>query len=156
METTDFSVGVVLEGDHSLALAFTDHGILGSGARGLVYDATTSTPASWAELEAELDEVFHLTRDAALAGVPIVYLVSEPAIWGHAAPLQSALATALLGGMRSAAVELARPGICANAVAARFYEDADRIARSVAFLLEGDLTGQVLLCGDTHLGRPAA
>jgi hypothetical protein len=156
METTDYSDGVLLAGGQDLAAALSDHGVLASSRRGLVYDASASAPESWEHLESELAEVFRLTHRAALAGMPIVYVVSEPAIWGHAAPLPSALATALLGGMRSAAVELARAKVPANAVAAGLYEDHDRVARSVAFLIDGAHTGQVLFCGDTHLGRPAA
>lgn len=122
----------------------------------LVYDASRIDPADWDALEAALDDVFRLTQQAVLAGEPIVYVVHEPSIWGHDAPLRAALATALLGGMRSAAIELTRAGIPVNAVAVGDDADPARVARLVAFLREGDLTGQVLTAGDTHLGRPAA
>lgn len=141
---------VVLAGSPRLA----EH--LAPDQPGLVYDASTSDPADWEALEAELDEVFRLTQQAVLDGVPVVYVVHEPSIWGHDAPLRAALATALLGGMRSAAVELTRAGIAANAVAVGDDAEAARTARAVLFLLEGDLTGQVLTSGVTHLGRPAA
>jgi len=120
----------------------------------LVYDAGRIDPQDWAALEAVLDEVFRRTQEAVLAGEPIVYVVHEPSIWGHTSPLRSALATALLGGMRSAAVELARAGIPANAIAVGDEEVA--IDHAVGFLLAGDLTGQVLTLGGAHLGRPAA
>lgn len=156
MEMTDLTAGVVLAGGTRYADALTSQGVLAGARRGLVYDASTTVPGTWTDLEAELDRVFALSHAAAGLGVPIVYLVSEPAVWGHADPLTSALATALLGGVRSAAVELARAGVPANAVGVRPDEDPDRVARVVSFLLDGDLTGQVILCGDTHLGRPAA
>lgn len=123
---------------------------------GLVYDASTSQPADWAALEAELDEVFRLTQQAVLAGRPIVYVVHEPSIWGHGDPLRAALATALMGGARSAAVEGVRAGLAANVVATD--DDVDPAQRDavVGFLLTSGLTGQVVTCGTTHLGRPAA
>lgn len=125
---------------------------------GTIFDASELDPADWEELEAVLDEAYRFTRRAVEAGTSFVYLVHEPSIWGHATPLRSALATALLGGMRSAAVELQRRGLTANAVA--FGDPADgleeRVERAVAFLLLGDLTGQVVTLGTTHLGRPVA
>ncbi len=123
---------------------------------GLVYDASTSDPQNWDALEKELDEVFRLTQEAVLAGLPIVYVVSEPAIWGHQSPLRSALATALMGGARSAAVEGARNGLAANVVATDEGVDPVQLADTIDFLLSSGLSGQVLTCGTTHLGRPAA
>lgn len=123
---------------------------------GLVYDASTSNPADWAALEAQLDEVFRLTQEAVLAGEPIVYVVHEPSIWGHGDPLRAALATALMGGARSAAVEGARAGLAANVVATDDDVDPAQLAGTIDFLLASGLTGQVITCGTTHLGRPAA
>lgn len=125
-------------------------------SKGLVYDASTSDPADWPALEAELDEVFRLTQQAVLAGDPIVYVVHEPSIWGHGAPLRAALATALMGGARSAAVEGARSGLVANVVATDEDVDPAQLSDTIEFLLTSGLTGQVLTCGTTHLGRPAA
>jgi hypothetical protein len=156
MTTTEFSPGLVLGGGDRFAAALRGYQVPGSELRGFVYDASSSAPNSWPELEAELDDVFALTKAAVLEGAPILYIVREAAIWGHAAPLPSALATALLGGMRSAAVELARAGIAANALAVGDHDDPERVVRVAAFLLGGDLTGQLLTSGDTHLGRPAA
>ncbi len=140
----------VLAGSHVLAA----HGV--PGRAGLVYDASEIDPHDWEELEAELGAVFRLTQEAVREGSPIVYVVHEPSIWGHGPPLRAALATALLGGMRSAAVELTRAGLPANVVAVGDGADATRVARAVLFLLDGDLTGQVIMAGVTHLGRPAA
>lgn len=122
----------------------------------MIYDASTSDPADWDALEAELDEVFRLTQEAVLAGEPIVYVVHEPSVWGHAAPLRAALATALMGGARSAAVEGARAGLAANVVATDADVDPAQLDATIEFLLTSGLTGQVLTCGTTHLGRPAA
>lgn len=122
----------------------------------MIYDASTSDPADWAALEAELDEVFRLTQEAVLAGEAIVYVVHEPAIWGHSSPLRAALATALMGGARSAAVEGARSGLAANVVATDDAVDPTQLQDTVDFLLTSGLTGQVITCGTTHLGRPAA
>jgi hypothetical protein len=123
---------------------------------GLVYDASTSDPVDASALEAQLDEVFALTQEAVLAGRPIVYVVHEPSIWGHDTPLRAALTTALMGAMRSAAVEGVRAGLAANVVAVD--EDVDPVQRDAAvdFALTSGLTGQLLTCGTTHLGRPAA
>lgn len=149
--------GVVLAGGGRLQDALASHGVVGNpGRSGLVYDASASEPQSWAELEAELTEVFRLTQTAVQQKQPIVYVVHEPSIWGHEGPLRSALATALLGGVRSAAVELTRAGLPANAVALGATEELDKAASTIDFLLSGSLTGQTLTCGTVHLGRPAA
>jgi hypothetical protein len=123
---------------------------------GLVYDASTLDPADWPTLEAELDRVFALTQQAVIAGKPVVYVIHEPSMWGHGSPLRAALTTALLGGMRSGAVETARAGVAFNAVAVPDDVDPDELATMVSFLLSGRLTGQLLTAGSTHLGRPAA
>lgn len=143
--------GLTVAGGQRLAA-----GLAELGATGLVYDASASDPQTWDELAAELDEVFRLTQAAVAATAPIVYVVHEPAIWGHESPLRSALATALLGGMRSAAIELVRKGIAANAVALAGDDEVDRAVRSIALLLGSGLSGQTLTCSSAHLGRPAA
>ncbi len=148
------TTALVLAGDQDLATPLGEQGLL--ARPGLVYDASRCDPADYEALEAELDEVFRHTQEAVLAGVPLVYVVREPGIWGHDAPLRSALATALLGGMRSAAVELSRKGLAANAVAVGDAAEPVRVALCVGFLLDGHLTGQVLTLGTSHLGRPAA
>lgn len=147
--------GVILAGGDRLAVDLQKLGVLSDEARrGLVYDASQSVPASWDELATQLDELFELTQQAVVERAPLLYILHEPSLWGHEPPLRSALATALLGGMRSAAVELARHGVPANAVATD-DDHADRVARMVGWLLQGELSGQVLTCGSTHLGRPA-
>lgn len=156
MEARDRVVGVRLAGGNRLALPLEAAGaLIDPVGRGLVYDASDSDPRDWAELEVELNRAFELTRQAVLEGGPIVYVVHEPSVWGHEPPLRSTLATALLGGMRSAALELTRSGLPANAVALSDPEDVDEAADCVAWLLQGRLTGQLLTCGATHLGRPA-
>ncbi len=155
MEIDDAERGLVLAGGHRLDAPLRALGLLDDdGRRGLVYDASDSIPATWDDVATELDEVFRRTQQAAREGEPIVYVVHEPSVWGHESPLRSGLATALLGGMRSAAVELARYGVAANAVALADDAEVQRAARSVAFLLDSDLTGQTITCGSTHLGRP--
>lgn len=155
MEITGTS-GLVVAGNQRLDESLRALGVLGDGRPGLVFDAGGTDPASWDEVAALLDDVFRLTQQAVAVGAPIVYVVDEPAIWGHGSPLQSALATALLGGMRSAAVELQRKQIPANAVALAGADEVPRAARAIALLLESGLTGQVLTCSSAHLTRPAA
>lgn len=123
---------------------------------GFVHDASASEPGTWEELEAELDSVFAGTQQAVRDGQPIVYVVHEPSMWGHTSPLRSALATALLGAMRSAAVELARSGGAANVLAVDEDTDGGRVARTLDWLLAGDISGAVVTAGTAHLGRPAA
>jgi hypothetical protein len=140
---------LVLAGDPRLSSFLT-------AAPGLVYDASTLDPSDWPELEAELNRIFQLSQEAVLAGVPVVYVIHEPSIWGHDAPLRAALATALMGGMRSGAIETARAGVAFNAIAVSDDVDLADLARNVSFLLASSLTGQLLTAGSTHLGRPAA
>jgi hypothetical protein len=86
----------------------------------------------------------------------VVYVVDEPAVWGHADPLRATLATALLGAMRSAAVEGVRNAVRVNTVALGDRAEAGRAVEAAHFLLSAELSGQLLTCGRTHLGRPAA
>ena len=58
--------------------------------------------------------------------------------------------------MRSAAVEGARKGLGANAVSLGDPAEAPKAAEAAAFLLTSELSGQLVTCGTTHLGRPAA
>lgn len=131
---------------------------LGDGPerRGYVYDGSDHIPAGWDDLADTLNEAFDVTQLAVRTGVPLVYVVHEPSVWGHEPPLRSALATALLGGVRSVAVEVARRGGTANAVTVSDGADVETVARAVAFLMDAGLNGQVITCGSTHLGRPAA
>jgi hypothetical protein len=148
-------VAAHVTGDGTLAAGLRSRGVLeGAPEDGLVLDASAAQPGSWAEVEAALLEVFQLSRRAMIASAPIVYVVDGPAVYGHARPLPAALATAMLGGARSLAVEGARAGTPVHAVTTAAGADA---ADAVEWLLRsGPPSGQLVHCDPTHVGRPAA
>jgi hypothetical protein len=125
--------------------------------RGLVFDASAADPADWGEADSLLTDAFLACQEAMRKRRPIVIVVHEPSLYGHTSELRSALATALLGGVRSLAVEGRRDGIPVNAVATGGDGDRLQADETVRWLLEQDrLTGQLIGSGGVHLGRPPA
>jgi hypothetical protein len=138
----------------ALAAGLREHGFAdGEPESGLVLDASACAPESWADVERELLEAFHLSRRAMTTGARIVYVVDGQALYGHADPLAASLATALLGGARSLAAEGARAGTPVHAVTAG--EDTGALVDAVASLLLGEMpSGQLIHTDPTHVGRP--
>ena len=103
-----------------------------------------------------LTESFAAMRDALDAGRPVVVVLAARDLLGQADPLDAAVATALLGMVRTLGIEGAKPGWRVNAVAGgkddatAIDETIDLLARSTA------LTGQLLQVGGANLGKVPA
>jgi len=124
---------------------------------GLVFAAGTGEPADFRALEDELTECFLLTKHAAEAGRPIVYVLAQPDLLGQRGALGAMRAGALLSGMRSLALEGARDGVRANAVAIGDDADPAHVARWVRILLtEPGVSGELVRVDATHLGKALA
>ncbi len=141
-----------------LSAALADHGVVpGDDDAALVFDASDLDPRGWDELEADLLRAYRLSRQAMTARAPVVYVLDGPSVYGHGSPLRSALATGLLGGVRSLAAEGRCHGIAAHAVTVDATVDAPARAAAVAALLrDRPATGQLVHCDAVHVGRPAA
>jgi NAD(P)-dependent dehydrogenase (short-subunit alcohol dehydrogenase family) len=96
-----------------------------------------------------LTDAFVEIREALEAGRPVVVVLAAGDLLGQGDPLDAALATGLLGMVRTLGIEGARPGWRINAVAAA---DGDP-APTVALLADSGLTGQLLQVGGAALGK---
>jgi hypothetical protein len=129
----------------------------GAPAGGLVFAADDAEPADFGALEDELAECFRLSQEAAAAGGPVVFVLSQPDLLGQRGALGAMRAGAMLSALRSLALEGARDGLRANAVA--IGEDADprRVATWVRVLLtEPGVSGELVRVDAAHLGKALA
>ena len=119
---------------------------------GLIFEARTGLGA-WSDAEDELAEAFELSRAAALIDAPVVFLVQANAILGRAAPLDSAVATGLLGGARALAFERRKTSSYATVVAVGDNVEPATVATAVELLVATrGANGQIFPLGTDHLG----
>lgn len=109
----------------------------------------------WAEVRAELERAFQMSRAAAQAEQSFVYVVHHDDLLGRRGPGNAMVATGLLSAARTAALEGAKKGWTANVVA---YDDEARpdLVEGWAERLVADsegVTGEVIRIGPTHLGK---
>jgi NAD(P)-dependent dehydrogenase (short-subunit alcohol dehydrogenase family) len=82
-----------------------------------------------------------------------VVVLDAADLLGQGSPLDAAVATALLGMVRTLGIEGAKPGWRVNVVAGG-AEDAAAIEETVAMLAgSSSLTGQLLQVGGANLGK---
>ena len=106
------------------------------------------------ELEPALVDAFTRSRDAVTAGRPVVIVVRDGALLGHAEPADSAFANALVGIARALATEGVRDGWTINVLAVTdATSDADRAAWLDRLALGDGASGALVRLGDLHLGR---
>ena len=119
---------------------------------GLIFETRTGLDA-WDDAEDELAEVFELARAAALTDAPVVFLVRANAILGRAAPLDSAVATGLLGGAGALAFERRKSNAYATVVAVGDNVETATVAAAVDLLVATrGANGQIFTLGTDHLG----
>jgi hypothetical protein len=117
--------------------------VLRSGSVGDDLDAVT--PA--------LTGAFAAVREALEAGRPVVVVVDARDLLGQGSPLDAAVATGLLGMVRTLGIEGAKPGWRVNVVAGGEGDEA-AIEETVATLGRSNLiTGQLLQVGGVNLGK---
>jgi NAD(P)-dependent dehydrogenase (short-subunit alcohol dehydrogenase family) len=126
----------------------------GVPAEGLVFATDPGEPAGFQALEDELAECFLLTKQAAGHGRPVVYVLSQADLLGQRGALGAMRAGALLSAVRSLALEGARDGLRANAVAAGEDADPARVASWVRILLtQPGVSGELVRVDAAHLGK---
>ena len=122
--------------------------------RGLVFAADPDAPADYEALEEELAECFRLTQAAVGAGEPVVYVVAQADLLGQRGALAAMRAGALLSAMRSLAVEGARDGLRANALAVGVDSDGAAVARWARLLLaDAAVSGELVRVEAAHVGK---
>jgi NAD(P)-dependent dehydrogenase (short-subunit alcohol dehydrogenase family) len=118
-----------------------------------------------------LTAAFVAAREALEAGRPVVVVVAAGDLLGQGDPLDAAVATGLLGMVRTLAIEGAKPGRRINVVAgpgdaedgeeeefgvaaeAEAADEEDPVALTIGMLAESELTGQLLQVGGANLGK---
>jgi NAD(P)-dependent dehydrogenase (short-subunit alcohol dehydrogenase family) len=118
-----------------------------------------------------LGEAFVAVREALEARRPVVVVVAAGDLLGQGDPLDAAVATGLLGMVRTLGIEGAKPGWRINVVAGpgvaetaaaeelavapldEAADEEDPVALTIAMLAESELTGQLLQVGGANLGK---
>jgi NAD(P)-dependent dehydrogenase (short-subunit alcohol dehydrogenase family) len=118
-----------------------------------------------------LTAAFVAAREALEAGRPVVVVLAAGDLLGQGDPLDAAVATGLLGMVRTLAIEGAKPGWRINVVAgpgvaedgeeeefgvapeAEAADEEDPVALTIGMLAESELTGQLLQVGGANLGK---
>lgn len=116
--------------------------VLRPGSVGDVFDAVTPT----------LTAAFARAREALEAGRPVAVVLDAGDLLGQGSPLDAAVATGLLGMVRTLGIEGAKPGWRVNVVAGCEGEEA-AVEETVAMLAGSSLTGQLLTVGGANLGK---
>jgi len=108
----------------------------------------------WREIRDELERAFEMSRAAAQAEAPFVYVVCHDDLLGRRGVGDAMVAAGLLSAARAAAVEGARRGWTANVIA---YDDgADRadVERWAERMTASDgVTGELIRVGASHVGK---
>lgn len=118
-----------------------------------------------------LTDAFLEAREALEARRPVVVVVAAGDLLGQGDPLDAAVATGLLGMVRTLAIEGAKPGWRINVVAGpgvaadgderelavapdvEAADEEDPVALTLGMLAESALTGQLLQVGGANLGK---
>jgi len=125
----------------------------GTAEDGLVYGPAPQT-ASWADVESALLGAFQRSQAGAPADAPVVYLVSQPALLGHAGPLPAMLAAGLVSAARALGMEGVRRGRRANALAYGDDTPPEVIATWTRALLEhSGPSGELMHLGSSQHGK---
>ena len=126
----------------------------GTTAQGLVFRADRQLGDEWEDVMGEMTEAFLLTREAARAGSPVVYVVDSADLLGRRGAGRAMVATGLLSAVRDLAQETVRAGIPANVLATDHHTDPETVATWIARLLSHPgTTGELIRLGSTHLAR---
>jgi hypothetical protein len=107
------------------------------------------------EVTAALTEAFAAAREGLEAGRPVVVVLDAGDLLGQGDPLDAAVATGLLGMVRTLGIEGRKPGWRINVVAGVRGEEA-AVEETIADLAASSLTGQLLNLGGAELGKVPA
>jgi hypothetical protein len=99
-----------------------------------------------------LTRAFADAREALGVGRKVAVVVDARDLLGQGSPLDAAVATGLLGMVRTLGIEGAKPGWSINLVAGGEGDEA-LVEETVAMLAGSSLTGQLLQLGGANLGK---
>lgn len=109
----------------------------------------------WAEVRAELDRAFQMSRTAARAEESFVFVVHHDDLLGRRGSGNAMVATGLLSAARTAAIEGSRKGWTANVIAFDDSADPDLVTEWAERLAgsSSGVTGELIRVGSSHLGK---
>jgi len=108
----------------------------------------------WSEIRDELERAFEMSRAAAQAEAPIVYVVRHDDLLGRGGAGDAMVAAGLLSAARTAAAEGARKGWTANVVAYDSGADRADVERwADQMLASAGVTGELIRVGASHVGK---
>jgi NADPH-dependent ferric siderophore reductase len=120
---------------------------------GAVVEATARV-ADWPEAKRVMMNAFALSRRAAVAEAPVIYVVHGDDLLGRRGAPSAMVATGLLSAARTAAIELSRKGATVNVVAVGNDTPPEVTARWVLALTDSSgPTGEVIRLDPGHLGK---
>lgn len=120
---------------------------------GLVFQAT-EVDDDWDHIASELRAAFESSKPAAIAGQPVVYIVSSDALLGRTGAGNAMVATGLLSAARTLATEMRRDGVPVNVLGIAADTPPDVVVRWIKHLLEaGGPTGELVHLGGTQIGK---
>ena len=126
----------------------------GTTAQGLVFWADKALGDEWEDVLDEMTEAFVLSREAARAGAPVVYVVESADLLGRRGAGKAMVATGILSAARDLAQETVRAGIPVNVLATDESTEPGVVANWIARLLDRPgTTGELIRLGSTHLAR---
>ena len=126
----------------------------GTTGEGLVFWADGTLGDDWEDVMEEMREAFSLSREAARAGAPVVYVVESADLLGRRGAGRAMVAAGLLSAARDLAQETVRAGIPVNVVATDPSAAPDVAATWIRRLLHRPgTTGELIRLGSTHLAR---
>lgn len=109
----------------------------------------------WAEVRAELDRAFQMSRTTAQEQENLVYVIHHDDLLGRRGAGNAMVATGLLSAARTAAIEGSRKGWTVNVVAYDDTVEEELITGWAERLAEDSLgvTGELIRLGPSHLGK---
>lgn len=111
----------------------------------------------WDRVASELRAAFEVSKAAAIARHPVVYVVSSDALLGRTGTGNAMVATGLLSAARTLAAEMRRDGVAVNVLGIASDSPADAIATWVRHLLApAGPTGELVQLGGTQIGKALA
>ena len=118
---------------------------------------TAPSADSWETARAALYEAFVATKEAMVAGLPVVVIVHGDDLLGRRGAPAAMVACGLLSGARTAAIEGRKPGIPVNVLAVEDDTAPEVVASWVGRLTakEGP-NGELIHLGSAHLGKALA
>lgn len=126
----------------------------GTTAQGLVFWADQTVGEDWEAVEQDMADAFMLSREAARAAAPVVYVVESADLLGRRGAGKAMVAAGLLSAARDLAQETVRAGVPVNVLAIEQHTDPDVAATWIRRLLDRPgTTGELIRLGSTHLAR---